>query len=73
MRELEGTMCLNCGCGEPETRHQPTDITGDDVQKAAEGGGLSLELAAANIKTSLDALVADAAAQGSSTDYAKTR
>ena len=28
-------MCLNCGCGEPETRHQDTDITADDVRKAS--------------------------------------
>jgi len=20
-------MCMNCGCGEPDTRHHPTDIT----------------------------------------------
>ena len=30
-------MCLNCGCGEPETRHKETDITADDVRQASAG------------------------------------
>ena len=47
-------MCMNCGCGEPETRHQPTDFTEDDLQKAAEGSGISIEQAAANMRTSLE-------------------
>jgi len=49
-------MCMNCGCGEPEKRHQPTDITSDDVQRAAEGSGLSVEEATANLRSSLDQL-----------------
>ena len=28
-------MCMNCGCGEPEKLHQPTDITKEDVQRVA--------------------------------------
>jgi len=45
-------MCLNCGCGEPETRHQPTDITADDVRKAA--AGKPLDQAVQNIRSGLD-------------------
>ena len=46
-------MCLNCGCGEPDTRHQPTDITKDDLQRAADGSGISLTEATANLQASL--------------------
>ena len=49
-------MCMNCGCGEAEKRHQPTDITKDDVQRAAEGSGISVEEATANLRTSLDTI-----------------
>ena len=45
-------MCLNCGCGEPETRHKPTDITSDDVRKAAAGG--PLDKTVQNMRASLD-------------------
>ena len=48
-----GPMCLNCGCGEPDERHQPTDITRDDFQRAADGSGISLEKAATNMTASL--------------------
>lgn len=47
---------MNCGCGEPEKRHQPTDITKEDVQRAAEGSGISVEEATANLRTSLDSI-----------------
>ena len=47
-------MCMNCGCGEPDARHQPTDITREDLQRAADGGGISLEEAASNLRTSGD-------------------
>jgi hypothetical protein len=47
-------MCMNCGCGEPEKRHQPTDITKDDLQKAADGSGMSFEEATKNVRASLD-------------------
>ena len=46
-------MCMNCGCGEPDTRHHPTDITREDLQRAADGGGMSLERAASNVEDSL--------------------
>ena len=47
-------MCLNCGCGEPETRHQATDITADDVRKAA--AGKPLDQTVRNIRTGLDSM-----------------
>ena len=60
-------MCLNCGCGEPDTRHQPTDITREDVERAAKGGGMSVEKAITNLSESLSKLdtgnKSDAAAQ----------
>ena len=46
-------MCMNCGCGEPDERHQPTDITRDDFQRAADGSGLSIEQATKNMTDSL--------------------
>ena len=47
-------MCLNCGCGEPETRHQATDITADDVRKAA--AGKPLDQTVRNIRNGLDSM-----------------
>lgn len=58
-------MCLNCGCGEPDTRHQPTDITREDVERAAQGGGLTVDQAISNLSDSLSKLDA-----GSATDAA---
>jgi hypothetical protein len=49
-------MCLNCGCGEPDARHQPTDITREDVERAAQGGGLTVDQAIANLSESLSKL-----------------
>ena len=46
-------MCMNCGCGEPDERHQPSDITRDDFKRAADGGGLSLEQTIANMTESM--------------------
>ena len=45
-------MCLNCGCGEPETRHQATDITADDVRKAS--AGKPIDQTVRNMRTGLD-------------------
>jgi hypothetical protein len=45
-------MCLNCGCGEPETRHKETDITAEDVRNAAAGS--PLDQTVRNMRTSLD-------------------
>ena len=60
-------MCMNCGCGEPDKRHQPTDITRDDLQRAADGSGMSLQQASANVRTSLDKMTG-AAEQGATQD-----
>jgi len=49
-------MCMNCGCGEADKRHQPTDITKEDLQRAAEGSGISLEEETANLRASLDTI-----------------
>ena len=45
-------MCLNCGCGEPETRHKATDITTDDLRKASAGG--PLDETVQNMRASLE-------------------
>ncbi len=37
-------MCLNCGCGEPNERHgKDANITLEDVQRAGEANGQSVE------------------------------
>jgi hypothetical protein len=30
-------MCLTCGCGDPDRRQRPTDITLTDIARAANG------------------------------------
>lgn len=42
-------MCMNCGCGEYETRHKESDITLSDLKAAAQGQGMEVEQAADNI------------------------
>jgi hypothetical protein len=42
-------MCLNCGCGEYDSRHKATDIVTDDLKAAAEGHNMEVEQAADNI------------------------
>jgi len=42
-------MCLNCGCGEYDERHKPTDFTMDDLKAAAAGHDMDVEQAAKNI------------------------
>ena len=46
-------MCLNCGCGDPETRHKDSDIVQQDIQKAADGQGMSKDETIQNIESSL--------------------
>ena len=53
-------MCLNCGCGEPETRHQETDITAEDVRKAS--ADKPMDQTVQNMRTGLDKM---GSAQGS--------
>ncbi len=37
-------MCLNCGCGDyDDKRGNETNITVDDIRKAAEGEGMSVK------------------------------
>ena len=50
-------MCMNCGCGEPDKRHQPTDITREDMQRAADGSGITLRAAAQNVARSTEELI----------------
>lgn len=45
-------MCLNCGCGDAEMRHQETDITADDVRQAAAGKPMNETVQ--NIRAGLD-------------------
>ena len=47
-------MCLSCGCGEPNQDHGNADnITYDDLVKAANSEGITVEQAADNIKAGL--------------------
>jgi hypothetical protein len=45
-------MCLNCGCGEFEQKHKPTDITLSDLKAAAKGHDMEVEETADNIHNS---------------------
>lgn len=43
-------MCISCGCGMPEDKHNnPSLITMSDLQKAAKAANMSVEDAARNI------------------------
>ena len=46
-------MCLNCGCGEYDARHKPSDITMEDIAKAAEGQGMDMKETMANMQEAL--------------------
>ena len=45
-------MCMSCGCGEPNERHKPGDITQTDLEQAAKNANIDLETAADNIHAS---------------------
>lgn len=60
-------MCMNCGCGEPEKRHKDTDITLEDVRKAAEGS--SMDETVQNLRTSLDQVSVNQPSGGTQTRY----
>jgi hypothetical protein len=49
-------MCLNCGCGEYDERHKPSDITREDLAKAAEGQGMDMNQTVSNMKESMEAI-----------------
>jgi hypothetical protein len=42
-------MCMNCGCGDFNERHKPSDVTADDLKAAADGHDMDVEQAADNI------------------------
>jgi hypothetical protein len=54
-------MCMSCGCNHVHERHKPGDIVLDDLQRAADNHGLSVEQVAQNIQQSARATVRAAA------------
>lgn len=58
-------MCMNCGCGELDKRHKETDITRDDVQRAADGQGSSLDETVSALETSLRSMTSGSTAGSS--------
>jgi hypothetical protein len=42
-------MCISCGCGDPNERHNDGDITYGDLEKAASNAGIDPEKAADNV------------------------
>ena len=42
-------MCMNCGCGQYDEKHKPTDITKGMLEAAAKGHDMDVEQAADNI------------------------
>jgi hypothetical protein len=63
-------MCMNCGCGQVDKRHHPTDITREDLQRAADGSGLTLRQAADNVARSSEEVAASATGGGGSLSVA---
>ena len=63
-------MCMNCGCGEVDTRHKDTDIVQQDVMKAAEGQGMSREETIQNLESSLQQLRSKAGSTSGATTSA---
>jgi hypothetical protein len=61
-------MCMNCGCGEVDKRHHPTDITREDLQRAADGAGMTLRDTAENVRRSTSKL-----SDGQGTESQSTR
>ncbi|MFN8158913.1 MAG: hypothetical protein U0R68_15960 [Candidatus Nanopelagicales bacterium] len=44
-------MCVSCGCGAPHDQHGSTsNITMDDLERAAQAAGISTSQVAENIK-----------------------
>lgn len=66
-------MCLNCGCGQLDTRHKETDLIRADIRRAAEGQGSSMDTTIANLERSMRELrsgAASASASGTKTGTA---
>ena len=66
-------MCMNCGCGDVDARHHPTDITREDLQRAADGSGILIAEAAQHVHDSTGAMTdghaaADYASAGSQSE-----
>lgn len=49
-------MCMNCGCGELDTRHKETDLVSDDVRRAAEGQSQPVDQTIGNLEAALQQL-----------------
>ena len=65
-------MCLNCGCGQLDTRHKETDLVREDVRKAAQGQGSSMAETIANMERSLRELRTTAGSESESRSAAGT-
>ena len=59
-------MCMNCGCGEVDTRHKDTDIVQQDIQRAAEGQGMSREETIQNLESSIQQMRSESASTSGS-------
>ena len=66
-------MCMNCGCGEVDKRHHPTDITREDLQRAADGAGMTLRDTAENVRRSTSQLSDGQGTESQSTTSASVR
>lgn len=63
-------MCLNCGCGEPNERHgDDANITLDDVRRAGEANGQSVEESLRNMGTAARQVVTDKQGQSGQQDH----
>lgn len=57
-------MCMNCGCGELDKRHKESDLVREDLQRAADGQGSSMDETVSNVESSLRELRAGASSGG---------
>lgn len=56
-------MCMNCGCGKPDDRHEhPENLVAEDIRAAARANGQSLQETAHNILAAVDQLERQGAA-----------
>jgi hypothetical protein len=54
-------MCLTCGCGDPDRRQRPTDITLTDMTRAATGSHKPVADVIRNIRVACERLEAEEA------------
>jgi hypothetical protein len=58
-------MCLNCGCGEPNNRHDnEANITLDDVRRAGDSNGQSVDESLRNMGMAARQVVMGESGQG---------